>query len=115
MLHADWHPPCVHFAPAFARMSLARSSPSLRFASLDLGRWRGLAKRYDVDMAAVAAQLPTLLLLQGGCEVARIPRKAAGGKGVARGQWKVQDVVHAFQLDERAEKGAAREERKKES
>ena len=110
MLYAHWHVPSIFFAPAFARLSLkygglAEESP-LRFASLDLGRWPGLASSYGVDMNASASQLPTLLLLQGGKEVDRVPRRAAQG-GVVRGQWKSSDVVDAFELEARSKRSLA--------
>lgn len=113
MLYAHWHVPSIFFAPAFARLSVkygGLDESPLRFASLDLGRWPGLASRYGVDMTASASQLPTLVLLQGGKEVDRVPRRAAGG-GVVRGQWKESDVVEAFELASRsAVKGAAKTE-----
>lgn len=141
LLQVPWHGDCVNFAPAFA--DLARTygggGGALRFATLDLARWPGLAQRYGVDLngahppyrsccaadrlrlrrlgrprAATTSQLPTVVLYEGGAEVDRLPRKKAGG-GVAKGRWKADDVVRIFDLPKRAgvEKGGKAEKKRK--
>lgn len=112
MLYAPWSTPCVHFSPAFAGLSRAHSCDKLRFGTLDLGRWPGLAGRYGVDMNAAASQLPMLLLYRGGVEADRMPRRSADGMRTAKGRWGVRDVESCFKLHELATGSAEGEKHK---
>ena len=51
--------------------------------------------------AATTAQLPTVVLYDGGKEADRLPRKKANG-GVVKGRWTADDVARVFELQQRA-------------
>ena len=97
---ASWSPPCVHVEPTFAKLSERFTTPGLRFAKVDVGRWPVLAKRFGVSTSAMSKQLPTLVLFEGGNEVARIPHVYPDGR-VAKGRFMWADLVKGFELDMR--------------
>jgi thiol-disulfide isomerase/thioredoxin len=118
LLYASWHPPCMHFAPAFGSLASAFATEGkLAFGAMDMARWPGLAERYGLDLNATSSQLPTVVLFEGGAEAERLPRKAAPRRAsgaaavtgaVVKGRWGRADLIHAFELDKRAgREGAA--------
>ncbi len=125
LLLAEWSPPCAHFAPAFARLAQehggggAEGAP-LRFGTLDLARWPGLAQRYGLDLngaqthahaeairisrppltriwhprgSATSSQLPTVVLFDNGAEVDRLPRFRGGSVAAAAAKHGVPRAV----------------------
>ena len=61
---ATWCGPCQHFAPVFVAAA-QRHEPRLRFAKLDTDAAQDIAGRFAIR------SIPTLVLLQGGRELAR--------------------------------------------
>lgn len=97
MLYAGWSSACIHFMPAFAALSRKYACDDkgriVRFGSLDLAVWPGVAKSsFNVDMNATSSQLPTIVLYNGGKEVDRLPRVGA------KGRWTAADVERIFGL-----------------
>lgn len=60
---ADWCGPCKMMAPVFAQVAAQR--PGVRFVKLDTERNQNIAGRFQIR------GIPTLVLLQGGRELAR--------------------------------------------
>lgn len=98
--HAAWSPPCIHLEPTMAKLSLKYSSQELRFGKLDLGRWPYVGKDYKISTSATSHQLPTLIMFEGGKEVARIPHVFQDGSFV-KGRYREKDIVKGFDLEER--------------
>ena len=68
----------------------------LGFGMFPIDRWSGMAKELNVDMQSFAS-LPSIILYDGGAEVARVPRLLIKG-GVAKGAWGKADVLRALEL-----------------
>ncbi|XRB09678.1 thioredoxin-related transmembrane protein 2 [Pycnococcus provasolii] len=97
---ASWSPPCVHVEPTFAKLSERFTTQSMRFAKVDVARWPVLAKKHGISTSGVSKQLPTIILFEGGREVARIPHVYPDGR-VAKGRFFWSDLVKGFELDMR--------------
>lgn len=50
MFYADWSSSCAHLDPTFADLSTRFTTPKLRFARLDLGRWPETAKQFSINL-----------------------------------------------------------------
>jgi thioredoxin 2 len=61
---ADWCGPCKMFAPQFAQAAAQR--PDIRFVKVDSDQAPGASAQFQIR------SIPTVLLLQGGREVARV-------------------------------------------
>eukprot|EP01137_Pigoraptor_chileana_P009246 Opistho-2@57223 len=53
-------------------------SETVKFGRLDVARCPALAERYKVDCTPLSRQLPTLIVVRGGIECARIPAVVDG-------------------------------------
>ncbi|MFH2010963.1 MAG: thioredoxin TrxC [bacterium] len=62
---ADWCGPCKMMAPVFSRVAV-ELEPRVRFAKVDTEREQGIASRFGIR------SIPTMILFQGGREVARV-------------------------------------------
>ena len=110
--YAGWSPPCVYLEPVVAELSLKYSTEALRFAKLDLGRWPHVGQQQNIQVHPNSDQLPTLIMFDGGKEVARIPHVFADNS-VARGRFRKNDIVKGFDLERRAKAPAAAAANKK--
>ncbi|CAG0889483.1 unnamed protein product, partial [Darwinula stevensoni] len=71
--YAAWSPPCVQFAPLFAKLSAEYGLDNLKFGKLDVTRYPEVAKKHYVNDASYSRQLPTVILYRNGKEAIRRP------------------------------------------
>lgn len=71
--HATWSARCNQLLPVLPRLSKKYSHVRVRFASLDVSRYVGVAETLGVNTSPASKQLPTVILFKEGKEVARIP------------------------------------------
>ena len=96
--YASWSPPCIQIEPMIADISLRYTTPLVKFAKLDVGRWPRVAKQYGIHVGGTSKQLPTFIMFRDGAEIGRIPHVFRDGS-VAKGRYRRQDIVKAFELD----------------
>ncbi|VDO97242.1 unnamed protein product [Soboliphyme baturini] len=77
--YSTWSSMCHHFVPVFAELSNQYSLKNLRFAKLDVCRYKNEAIFFGVNCQSDSRQLPTLILFQDGKE--KLRRPVAGGSG----------------------------------
>lgn len=70
-VYAAWHTPSLQLSNAFAACSIAY--PTIDYAKIDVSQAPALAARLGVDLGLKSASLPTLLLLDHGEEMKRLP------------------------------------------
>eukprot|EP00038_Savillea_parva_P000201 m.94775 g.94775 ORF g.94775 m.94775 type:complete len:269 (-) comp10070_c0_seq2:195-1001(-) len=68
-----WSPPAQYFAPAFGELSNRYNVKGFRFGQIDVEKYRATAIKYGVDINAMSAQIPTVILFKNGVEVDRVP------------------------------------------
>ena len=112
LFYTAWSPPCSHISPLFSSLSIHYNCSLLRFARLDVGRWPRVAsdKRFDINISVNgnSKQLPTLIMYNSrGAEIGRVPHVYSDGR-IARGRFRRNDIITAFQLDAIFVKSAAR-------
>ena len=83
--YASWSPPCIQIEPLIADISLRYTTPLVKFAKLDVGRWPHVAKRYHIHVGGTSKQLPTFIMFREGEEIGRIPHVFRDGS-VAKGR-----------------------------
>lgn len=144
--YAAWSPTSIHLEPVFAEISLRQKhflskrtkkkdlcffrygTECLRFAKVDLSRWPGIGKDYNIDLSGASPQVPSFILFENGVESARIPHVYPDGS-VAKGKyrkvrlssrklvwgqlWSQIDLVRGFELDMRYAKTLGKKENKK--
>ena len=71
--YARWASDCGQFTPTFCDLSIKFASKNLKFGKLDVSSLPGYAKKYNVSIKSTTKQLPTLLLIQNGKEILRMP------------------------------------------
>merc|ERR1712130_1088895 len=71
--YASWADNCIQLSPIFANLSLKYGNKYLKFAKIDVGKHAGIAHKYDISIKPNTKQLPTLLLISNGKEIARMP------------------------------------------
>ena len=71
--YASWADNCLHLSPVFAHLSLKYAGKYLKFGKIDVGKHAGIANKYKISIRPSTKQLPTLLLIQNGKEIARMP------------------------------------------
>ena len=71
--YARWASDCGQFTPTFCDLSMNFASKNLKFGKLDVSSCPGYAKKYNVSIKSTTKQLPTLLLIQNGKEILRMP------------------------------------------
>ena len=96
--YASWSPPCIQIEPLIADISLRYTTPLVKFAKLDVGRWPHVAKRYHIHVGGTSKQLPTFIMFREGEEIGRSPHVFRDGS-VAKGRYRKQDIIKAFELD----------------
>ena len=101
--YASWADNCLQFSPIFAELSLLFGNKYLKFGKIDIGKHVGIANKYKISIKPNTKQLPTLLLIQNGEEIARLPTwidPQYKGKGVKRVPLSVKSIQHHFNLNE---------------
>eukprot|EP01084_Bolivina_argentea_P066738 121678_1 len=71
--YASWADNCLQFSPIFAQLSLQYGNKYLKFGKIDVGKHAGIANKYKISIKPSTKQLPTLLLMADGKEIARMP------------------------------------------
>ncbi|XP_034036926.1 thioredoxin-related transmembrane protein 2-A [Thalassophryne amazonica] len=101
--YANWSSDCQSFAPVFADLSVKYSGPGLRFGKVDIGRYGEVSQRYRISTSPLTKQLPSLLLFQGGREIARRPMVDSKGRAVSWA-FSEENIIREFNLNELFEK-----------
>eukprot|EP00002_Diphylleia_rotans_P004057 TRINITY_DN1291_c0_g1_i3.p1 TRINITY_DN1291_c0_g1~~TRINITY_DN1291_c0_g1_i3.p1 ORF type:complete len:205 (-),score=45.45 TRINITY_DN1291_c0_g1_i3:185-799(-) len=94
---ATWSPPCTHIAPVFAEISIDYKEVAV-FAKVDVGRYPGLAKRFQINTDGTSRQLPTLIKFVRGEEVSRMP--TITNSTVDKCLINQSTIVSTFELDQ---------------
>ena len=95
--YADWCDTCLQHDAMFAELSLSYSSPQLKFAKLDLGRYPEVGHELGINVSSTSWQLPTLILFEKRKEQQRLP--PIDGKGnVVKTILDRKGIVKVFQL-----------------
>eukprot|EP00003_Mantamonas_plastica_P004713 TRINITY_DN1374_c0_g1_i2.p1 TRINITY_DN1374_c0_g1~~TRINITY_DN1374_c0_g1_i2.p1 ORF type:complete len:189 (-),score=52.79 TRINITY_DN1374_c0_g1_i2:687-1253(-) len=112
-----WSPPCNHFAPVYADLSLEFEQPFLQFNKIDVGRHPIYAEEYEIDTSGFSTELPTLILFQNGKELGRYPPKPTEeGVKTKRHRYKASDIMKYFDMETLYAKAqVAREENRQKS
>lgn len=97
MFYADWCSKSLCQDPMFAKLSLDFSSPHLKFAKVDLGRYPELANEYNIDISYSTIQVPTFMLVENGKEKIRLPALDKDGK-VMKMMIDRKGLEHVFRL-----------------
>jgi len=104
------------FSSTFNALSNKYGSKRLKFGKVDIGRFRTLAKKFNISLSAVMNnELPTLILFEKGNEVKnqRLPVKGKDGK--LKENYVIltkENLIKYFKLEERAKQAAAQEAKK---
>jgi len=100
---APWAPQCLYLEPVIAELSLKYSGPTLRFGKIDVSRWPAMSTKFNINVTGASNQVPTLIMYERGRETGRIPYVSKAGQ-VAAGKFRRQDIVTAFNLEERVKR-----------
>jgi len=68
-------------------VSFRYGTDRLRFAKVDLSRWPGIGKDYNIDLSGASPQVPSFILFENGVEAARIPHVYPDGS-IAKGKYR---------------------------
>eukprot|EP01132_Coremiostelium_polycephalum_P003981 gene3981-4982_t len=71
-LFTTWSPPCSYLASTFADLSIIYKD-YINFGKCDIGRWKTVAFKYNIDDSYNSKQIPTLILFKNGIELERLP------------------------------------------
>merc|ERR1712039_1165471 len=63
----------IQLSPIFAELSMKYGGKYLKFGKIDVGKHAGIANKYNISIKPTTKQLPTLLLIRNGKEIARMP------------------------------------------
>ncbi|OQR90923.1 hypothetical protein ACHHYP_05133 [Achlya hypogyna] len=81
--YADWCEDCLHQDAMYANLSLKHASDTVKFGRVDVEKYPGLAKKFNIDTAATSTvQLPTMILFEDGVEAKRLPKLDENKKAV---------------------------------
>ena len=101
--YASWADNCISLSPIFAELSLKFGNKYLKFGKIDVGKHAGIANKYDISIKPTTKQLPTLLLIENGKEISRLPEwkdPQYKSKGVKKVPLSVKSIEHHFNLKE---------------
>ena len=84
---AAWAHDCLQISPLFHALSCEFDTGSesesdgryLQFATMDIGRYGGIANKYDISLKSTTKQLPSMILFKHGKEIERMPKQRDDG------------------------------------
>lgn len=98
--YAAWSPTCVNFSPVFAQLSAKYHLDNLKFGKIDINRYTDIAQKFRINHGSMSKQLPTVMLIQNGREVARQPEIDSAGNLVRKFVFTEDTVMREFNLNE---------------
>lgn len=98
VFNTPWASDCRFFEPVFADLSVAYTSATKKFASIDLETYPELATEFGIDITTASKQLPTVILFYKGQEVRRLPPFSDEGK-VLKTMMDKKNLTRYFELD----------------
>uniref|UniRef100_A0A7R9V6X0 Thioredoxin domain-containing protein n=1 Tax=Chlamydomonas euryale TaxID=1486919 RepID=A0A7R9V6X0_9CHLO len=104
-VHVPWSLSCQHAYGAYLEMARRYSSPKVHFCRIDVGDFPAAARKLRLDLASGNVPLPTLMLMEGGREVSRMPQETGDDdsllSAIIAPSLKFSRVAAAFDLDAR--------------
>ncbi|EFA81694.1 hypothetical protein PPL_05688 [Heterostelium album PN500] len=70
---ALWSPVCTYLAPTFISLANKYGNDRIQFGKVDIGRWKPLTLKHNIDDSVKSNQIPTIILFKNGVEHKRIP------------------------------------------
>lgn len=98
-LYATWSPTCQKVAPVFSDLSRQYGCEGLKFGKIDVGRHEHVAKKFNMRVDSMSAQLPTIVLLKDGDGLQKRPNVQSNGK-LTKFLFTQENIIDTFHLNQ---------------